>query len=763
MLRATRASSLPALVRGRGRRALSGFGETDSLERLFENNKRWREGKKLLDPDYFDKTAEITGLAPGEMFVHRNVANLVVANDVSSLAVVQYAVEHLKVKDIIVCGHYGCGGCIHDSEDRLNRMIELNTIEQCINMFKIGLVQRHQVKYGFPRIHGLVYNLKDGELKELDVDFKAYIKKYNSIYKLHSFASEAPPRRSQLQTNMIRTLTEDHDEESGRVSAKYIKRAMLHEPLLFSKSEVDHAVAFAQEGEHDALTVSVEKLVRYYQDPDASSPPPAKRQRRADVSTLGGDQAAGAVASQSLAFHLTRLRGAPDAHNQHAMGLRELLDGAFESVLLSNYMVDVDWLLGECPRLRDVPVLLVHGERDRGAMLTACRALANVTLVAPPLPIAYGTHHAKMLVAVYPEKVRVAIFTANFIAIDWENKTQGVWFQDFGLKTLSDDAEADAVGSAVTVERGPAELDFEADLVAYLSALGARVAAFCKRHVARFDFSGANVALIPSVPGVHKGSDMEKFGHLRVRKLLQLLKVPPSDNPLICQFSSMGSLDEKWLFGEFAQSLLKGKKGITGTSAPVQALHLIWPSVEDVRNSTEGWNAGRAVPCPLKNMKPFLHKYLRKWAPPERLHRKNAMPHIKTYARFEAPTSGRDDDDAAAGTLDWAILTSSNLSKAAWGALQKGDSQFLIRSYELGVLFLPQLLRKTSGSDSSASKLVVLGSKAADRSRAGEAPFVLPLPYSFPLKTYDPKVDEPWVWDLVREDPDVFGNCYLPR
>ncbi|GAB9475445.1 Carbonic anhydrase [Globisporangium polare] len=289
-----------------------------SLERLFENNKKWRDGKKLLDPDYFDKTAmgqhpqylwigcsdsrvpaeEITGLAPGEMFVHRNVANLVVANDVSCLSVVQYAVEHLKVKDIIICGHYGCGGVraamdnqslglldnwlrnirdvcrihhdelqeIEGSEDRLNRMIELNTIEQCINMFKIGLVQRHQVKYGFPRIHGLVYNLQDGELKELDVDFKSYIKKYNSIYKLHSFESETPLRRSQLQSNMIRTLTEGHDEETGRVSVKYLKRAMQHEPLLFSETETDSAIAFVQEGETDKTTVSVEKLVRYYRE-----------------------------------------------------------------------------------------------------------------------------------------------------------------------------------------------------------------------------------------------------------------------------------------------------------------------------------------------------------------------------------------------------------------------------------------------------------------------------------------------------------------
>lgn len=176
-------------------------------------------------------------------------------------------------------------------------------------------------------------------------------------------------------------------------------------------------------------------------------------------------------------------------------------------------------------------------------------------------------------------------------------------------------------------------------------------------------------------------------------------------------------------------------------------------------------------------MKPFLHKYLRKWTPPECLHRQNAMPHIKTYARFTPPKKSDDAssevDVSVDGTLDWAILTSSNLSKAAWGTLQKGDTQFMIRSYELGVLFLPQLLsKKSAGSATSASKLAVLGSRAAQASASDASkhtservtpPFVLPLPYSFPVKTYDPKTDEPWVWDLMREDPDVFGNCYIPR
>ncbi|DAZ93352.1 TPA: hypothetical protein N0F65_011878, partial [Lagenidium giganteum] len=317
LLRRSLSLSRRAAASGQSMRALSLWGHPTSLERLFENNKKWRDGKKLLDPDYFDKTSkgqhpqylwigcsdsrvpaeEITGLAPGEVFVHRNVANLVVANDVSSLSVVQYAVEQLKVKDIIVCGHYGCGGVraaienkhmglldnwlrnirdvcrIHydelqemqDPDERMNRVIELNTIEQCINIFKIGLVQRHQVKYGFPRIHALVYNIHNGELKELDVDFQAYVRKYRSIYRLHSFPSEAPLRRQQLQSNMIRTLTDGHEEEPGRVGVGFIKRAMLQEPLLFSKSEVQSAIAFAHEGEPESLTVDIEKLVQYFE------------------------------------------------------------------------------------------------------------------------------------------------------------------------------------------------------------------------------------------------------------------------------------------------------------------------------------------------------------------------------------------------------------------------------------------------------------------------------------------------------------------
>ncbi|DAZ93126.1 TPA: LOW QUALITY PROTEIN: hypothetical protein N0F65_009702, partial [Lagenidium giganteum] len=453
---------------------------------------------------------------------------------------------------------------------------------------------------------------------------------------------------------------------------------------------------------------------------------------------------------QNLLFRLTRLKSAPPKHNNCAVGISDLLAGDFTRVLLTNYMFDMAWLFDQCPKLHERPVLLVHGERDRAAMAAECKGFQSVTLVAPSLPIPYGTHHTKMMVVLYPAKVRVVICTANFIPIDWNNKTQGVWYQDFELKTIECDSDSDDASQSKTeasTDLKPKNEcnEFEADLVDYLRALGPRVAEFA-RELHRFDFLPAEVALLPSIPGVHKGKDMHKYGHLKLRRVLSRYKNLSSDNPFICQFSSMGSLDEKWLFGEFKESFMPGCRSPSTASIPINNLHIIWPSVDDVKNSVEGWNAGRAVPCPLKNMKPFLHKYLRKWSPPPSLHRQNAMPHMKSYARFQTSPE-------SFGVLDFAILTSSNLSKAAWGCLQKNNTQFMIRSYELGVLFLPQT-STTSNSQPDPSPLIVLGSPAAER--APPSARFLPLPYTFPPATYNPKTDEPWVWDLVREDPDIF-------
>jgi carbonic anhydrase len=185
--------------------------------KLLNNNKEWAADVVRKDPDYFTRLEhiqspdylwigcsdsrvpanEITGTKPGEIFVHRNIANMVVHTDMNLLAVLEYAVNHLKVKHIIVCGHYGCGGVkaamtnhnfgiinkwirnikdvyrLHSDEinglvnekERTNRLIELNVQEQVINLAKTSIVQKCWQNEQRPYIHGWVYDLHDGLIK----------------------------------------------------------------------------------------------------------------------------------------------------------------------------------------------------------------------------------------------------------------------------------------------------------------------------------------------------------------------------------------------------------------------------------------------------------------------------------------------------------------------------------------------------------------------------------------------------------------------
>jgi len=189
-----------------------------SYEKLLLENKAWAAEKTSEDPEYFERLSqlqspeflwigcsdsrvpanEITGTQPGEIFVHRNVANLVVNTDVNLLAVLDFAVTHLQIKHVIVCGHYGCGGIkaaatktdyrpvlnmwlrnikdvmrhhrhelenITEEENRLDRLVELNVQEQVYNLAKTTIIQRCWEKEKRPDLHGWVYGLKDGIIK----------------------------------------------------------------------------------------------------------------------------------------------------------------------------------------------------------------------------------------------------------------------------------------------------------------------------------------------------------------------------------------------------------------------------------------------------------------------------------------------------------------------------------------------------------------------------------------------------------------------
>ena len=193
----------------------------NDLKDLLENNRAWAENIKAQDPEFFQKLAQqqnprymwigcsdsrvpstqLVGLPPGEMFVHRNVANVVVHTDVNCLSVLQFAVDGLKVDHVIVCGHYGCGGVqaamqnsqlglidnwlrhvqdvMHNHEDqltnisdatqRLNRLCELNVIEQVLNVSRTTIVQNAWLRGQELTVHGWIYSIEDGLLRDLDI------------------------------------------------------------------------------------------------------------------------------------------------------------------------------------------------------------------------------------------------------------------------------------------------------------------------------------------------------------------------------------------------------------------------------------------------------------------------------------------------------------------------------------------------------------------------------------------------------------------
>jgi carbonic anhydrase len=209
----------------------------ESFERILSLNAAWVERTKKKDPHYFEELAsnpqkpeflwigcsdsrvpanEITRLGAGELFVHRNIANVVVNTDLNLLSVLQFSVEVLKVKHVIVAGHYGCGGvkaamhkkdlglmenwirnirdverlhadtlnAIPDENERWNKLVELNVREGCIRLMQTGIIQKAWSKGRYPMIHGLVYDLKEGLLRELDIDYEGIQNEFRDIYGL---------------------------------------------------------------------------------------------------------------------------------------------------------------------------------------------------------------------------------------------------------------------------------------------------------------------------------------------------------------------------------------------------------------------------------------------------------------------------------------------------------------------------------------------------------------------------------------------------
>jgi carbonic anhydrase len=205
------------------------------IEKIFENNKTWVQNKLNIDADYFQNLSkgqnpdilyigcsdsrvsaeELMGVSPGEVFVHRNIANMISNTDLSAMTVIEYAVKLLKVKRIVICGHYFCGGVkaamqskdlgilnpwlrnirdvyrlhkeelndIKEEDIRYNRLVELNVQEQCVNTIKTAAVQKAIRERGLT-VHGWVFDIHTGQLIDLAIDFPSILNEVMEIYHL---------------------------------------------------------------------------------------------------------------------------------------------------------------------------------------------------------------------------------------------------------------------------------------------------------------------------------------------------------------------------------------------------------------------------------------------------------------------------------------------------------------------------------------------------------------------------------------------------
>ncbi len=206
-----------------------------NIEQIFKNNNSWIQDKLTLDKEYFKELSlgqnpdilyigcsdsrvsaeELMGVSPGHVFVHRNIANIIPNTDLSSMSVIEYAVVHLQVDHVVVCGHYYCGGVkaamqsqdlgilnpwlrnirdvyrlhkielnsIEDEEERYKRLVELNVQEQCVNVIKTAVVQRAYRERNLT-VHGWVFDIHSGKLLDLKIDFSKILKNVMEIYHL---------------------------------------------------------------------------------------------------------------------------------------------------------------------------------------------------------------------------------------------------------------------------------------------------------------------------------------------------------------------------------------------------------------------------------------------------------------------------------------------------------------------------------------------------------------------------------------------------
>jgi len=585
-------------------------------------------------------------------------------------------------------------------------------------------------------------------------------------------------------------------------------------------------------------------------------------------------------------------------HNERSLFLRDLFTvdsssgsaggsgavNSIEEVLAVDFMFDLSLLAEECPMLCDgtIPVLMLHGmnelheewelsgARDPGSALHAnlSHPFAQWRFAQVRLADRWGTHHTKMFVIFFKSGVRVVVHTANLLHRDVHDMTNAFWVQDFPLKQQSSRA-GPASSQSLTPPPSVAPCAFENSLCDYLQCYYSHLKTFDQppgivrgfnanvhlqgivHKLRRYDFSAAEVVLIPSVPGRHSKAEGKfyTYGHTAVRAHFDSLKNSGAasksssgssssssscsrsstaaaqattlpllsddisnlnDVRLVMQVSSIGSVGKNSFYlRQLADSLAMhnpvisppgatGRQDATAEWTVRQGLELIFPTLECVRNSFRGYATGNSIPVRnaafvddsgakrldanrVPAVRPCYTKSLCKWDG-SASGRERHPPHIKTFFQY-VPATGLTNQREP--RLLWFILTSSNLSQAAWGLIEgTGPTEKLyIKSYEMGVLFVPQQISQIGRSFSCTPLHPLLGldvqpvpkvgrkvrffvsphgisrvgvKAGADAAEMGALEVFFNIPFRVPPVHYG-NGDVPWTVDAQTILPDVTG------
>jgi tyrosyl-DNA phosphodiesterase-1 len=466
------------------------------------------------------------------------------------------------------------------------------------------------------------------------------------------------------------------------------------------------------------------------------------------------------------------------------------------------------------PDVRDlVQVKIVHGswkaeDTQRIRLEESAKRYLNVQILKAHMPEAFGTHHTKMMVLIrHDDTAQIVIHTANMISQDWVNLTQAVWRSPI-LPLLKDPPSSEnpiPTGPIGTGDR------FKFDFLRYLKAYSGRTKSLVER-LRQYDFASIRAALIASTPSrtnisTNSSTKQTSWGWPGLKEILSTVPYQQEDisnQPnIIAQVSSIATLTEKWLVNFIEVVSTKGgprSGSFFGSKPKKPKFQVIFPIAEEIRQSLDGYASGSSIHMKLQSvaqqkqliiMKPMFCYWMgdtikeQEHVPRDMDHigrplnsiekgepilpkrealRRRAAPHIKTYARFS---------DLEQKSIQWAMVTSANLSQQAWGALPDKDGLVRVCSYELGVFIWPDLFREEAGEE--VKMVPTFGKDAPDLDEETEISHEhgkvrakqtqvktttvvgFRMPYDLPLVPY--KADDlPWCATSSYDTPDAFGR-----